>query len=167
MAKFLAVFNVVAAGASIAGLYLVIRPDLIPSQSYYKNLIILFIFAVTILMSTYVLFVPDNPIERNVRSKMQLYYINSGSTWGSVEKIGIQTGTVELDRAHEATVKFHPPYIDAPDVELIFESGDDTVKGGAAKVTPHQAIFSTGERIYSSEKAVFTWIARGKPLNRW
>lgn len=154
MAKLFALFNVLAGGASIAGLCLTL-------QFGYRNYGLLSIFVLTALMSTYVLFVPANKIEQNVRSKIERYLSPDGGA------LAIQRGEIELDMSSIKDVEFDLPFVSEPKVELIFKSGSQRVLANIdTTATPHAAKFRPKQIISSSDRATFTWVARGRPLEK-
>jgi len=155
LAKFVAVFNVVAGGASIAGLYLTFH-------SGYKNYGMLAIFGLTAAMSAYVLFVPDTRVEQNVRSKIERYLAPDGSG-----ELVFQRGEIELDTSTLKQIEFNLPFVAPPEIELIFRSGSENVGPNVVtKATANAAAFSPRIVTYSSDRAVFTWLAKGTPLKR-
>ena len=159
MFKLLTVFNVLAGGASIAGLFLAVRPGDIGYG-------LVSIFAVTLVLTLYVLLVPGNRLERNVRSKVESY-----EPIGDSGNLVIQRGEVVIETAGGSpAVEFHEPFAEPPKVELIFVEG--FVEGYNApnseivRVTEHQFVFGRSPDIWPRKKARFTWVARGIPLKK-
>jgi hypothetical protein len=152
MVKFLAILNLAAGGASIAGLYLALHLG-------HGSFALSVIFAVALVGAAYVLFVPGNKLERNLRSKVENY-----ESRGHPGRLVIQRGEVEIDTSGDQAIEFHEPFAERPNVELIFKSGSRAVEPKVWVVTEHQATFRPKAISWPAQRALFTWVARGNPL---
>lgn len=79
MPKILTIFNLVAGGASIAGLYVSLF-----TQNH--SWILLVFFVITAALCAYVLFVPGNPLETNVENKLINYKSIPNSNQIAIQK---------------------------------------------------------------------------------
>ena len=110
--KSLAIFNVVAGGASIAGFVLTATTNL-----PHAHLVLEIVFGISLLLSLYVLLVPETPLEKNVRSKIERYSLPvQGSKPETVE---IQRGDFSIIGFGPVSVEFESSFSTAPDVEII------------------------------------------------
>ena len=97
-AKVLAIFNLLAGAASLAGLWLIL-----PSDSVHPALIA--IFAVTLLLVLYVLLVPGSAVEQNVAAKLERFRKEETG-----EGLVVQRGTFTIREYGPVTVEFYQPF---------------------------------------------------------
>jgi len=150
VAKFLTVFNLVAGGASIGGLYVTLALE-------YQTSVIAIVFLIVAIICGYVLLVPNTFLERNVRSKLERYRDPRDGS-----EILIQRGTFSIEGSGSVAVEFPQPFADRPTVEVIRDRGKG-VPPGVENVTSHQAVF---RRSLGEGRQVFSWVARGVALQR-
>jgi hypothetical protein len=153
--KLLTVLNILAGGASIAGFILTFRRG-------DFDFTLGSIFAFTLALVFYVLFVPGNRLERNVRAKVELY-----DPIGDWENLIIQRGEIEIETDGSSTsVEFYEPFAEPPKVELIFIKGNQQLKSEIALVTNHQFVLGHSVNRWPKEKAFYKWVASGFPLKK-
>jgi hypothetical protein len=154
LGRLLAVFNVIAGGASIIGLYITAYTD-------YKSWVIGLIFAITIIFVAYVLFVPSNRIEANVSAKLQRFQSPNGI--GTVTKVQDEF----LVRGNERKeIPFPHPFKEVPQVELIKLSRDEWVAHSVSNITVHKFVVIANSSLFSSREVRYRWIATGTLLPR-
>lgn len=153
MARLLAIFNVIAGGASIAGLYVTLFTN-------YDSGVLIALFALTAVFCAYVLFVPGNRVERNVASKLKHYrYPKSGDT------VSIQQGEFTIEQNNLLPIPFPHPFAAPPAVELIKLDGHRAAAVSVATVTPHKFEIESASQILSYYRPKYRWIAKGTILN--
>lgn len=152
MGRLLAVFNVIAGGASIVGLY-------ITAFTEYRSWILAVIFAVTAIFVAYVLFVPGNRIEANVTAKLQTYQAPDGL--GTVVKLHDE---FSVGGYAWREIPFPHPFKEPPHVELIKLSGPGSVAHSVSQVTVHKFVVTAHPNARTIEAATYRWIATGTLL---
>ncbi|WP_313101932.1 hypothetical protein [Stutzerimonas nitrititolerans] len=151
MAKFFALFNIIASAASIAGFFLAI-------QLANRNIWIAAAFAIAFLMCCYVLFVPSTKIENNVAGKLRHFRTHGGGS-PSTE----QTGEFSISAAGPTRIKFHTPFSSPPAVEAIHLPG----KSGPLPTTLNVTVTGAEFRFHSystGSSRTFQWVAFGDAL---
>ena len=151
MAKFLALFNIAASAASIAGFFLALNLA-------NKNIWIALAFAAAFLMSFYVLFIPSNPIEKNVAQKLR-HFKKHGASGSSTE----QVGEFKIHERGPTRIKFHRPFSSPPAVEAIHLPGKSGPLPSPSKVTVTGAEFYFHTYTNGITKT-FQWVAFGDAL---
>lgn len=158
MAKLLAVFNILAGAASLIGLVV----QYTSSSSNWPTAILLPLYLVTLVLCIYVLFVPGNSIEKNVRSKVELYRDKGETTFEG--NVMIQRGTVTFFGG-KATIEFERPFKGKPEVTIINnkERGFAGPNIQLVSVNGQVAVF---RQVYSHNllPTRYKWVARGEPL---
>lgn len=149
MGKLLAVFNVIAGGASIVGLYITAFTD-------YRSWVLAVIFAVTAIFVGYVLFVPGNRIEANVSEKLKHYHAPDGN--GLLTKVQDE---FDIGAFETKEVPFPHPFTFAPQVELIKLSGPTEIHLVVKEITPHKLVVRHARLAITSGRAKYRWIATG------
>jgi hypothetical protein len=152
LGRLLAVFNIVAGGASIVGLYITAFTD-------YRSWILAVLFLVTAVFVAYVLFVPGNRIEANVSAKLQNYQSPDG--FGTVTKLHDEFVVGGLSWKE---IPFPYPFKVVPQVELIKLSGPGSVSHSVSEITVHKFVIVAHPKTLSSEEARYRWIATGALL---
>ena len=153
MARLLATFNVIAGGASIAGLYATLVTP-------YDLTWLIALFALTAAFCAYVLFVPGNQVERNVASKLKHYrYPKSGDT------VAIQQGEFTIEQNNLLPIPFPHPFAASPAVELIKLGGHREASVSVAAVTPHKFEIESNSLMLSHYRPKYRWVAKGTLLD--
>lgn len=145
-------FNVVAGGASIAGLY-------ITAFTAYRSWILVCLFLLTAVFVAYVLFVPANRIEANVSGKLQNYQSPDGL--GTVTKLHDEFVVEGLSWKE---IPFPFPFKEVPHVELIKLSGPGSVRHSVSEITVHKFVVAAHPQTLSNVEARYRWIATGALL---
>ncbi|MEZ4396507.1 MAG: hypothetical protein R3C71_06335 [Candidatus Krumholzibacteriia bacterium] len=153
MAKFLTIFNLVAGTASIGGLLVALSVEQFQAAMWI-------LFAFVFSMSAYVLLVPTNPLERNVRAKLERYRHPDGS--GAVT---IQRGKLTIRSFEPVGVEFCVPFAEPPEVELISNRKASHSPPEITSVFRHQAVFQYSVSA-PGDPQEFSWVARGVVLLR-
>ncbi|MCW5649572.1 MAG: hypothetical protein KIS62_07505 [Ramlibacter sp.] len=153
MGRLLAVFNVIAGGASIVGLYITAFTD-------YRSWILAVIFAVTAVFVGYVLFVPGNRLEANVSAKLQNYEAPNGD--GIITKLHDEFVIGGFGEWKE--IPFPHPFKEPPEVELIKLAGPGSIVLAVHEVTPHKLVVANAREARTTERATYRWVATGKLL---
>jgi hypothetical protein len=164
MAKLLALFNILAGTASIAGLYLTMvtkAGNNVPEVATYDHRVLLLLFIVTLGFCAYVLFVPGNRIERNVGAKLKHFrYPQSGDT------VAFQEDEFTYKSGAMLPIQFPHPFAAPPTIELIKIGGHPNFELKVIKVTPHHFEIECTCEIYSAHGPDrYRWIAKGKLLD--
>jgi hypothetical protein len=164
LALSLAVFNIVACAASIAGLYLAlvtVAGHTVPAFGEYDQRVLVILFVVTLVFSVYVLFVPANPIERNVRAKLKHYkYPLSGTV------VSLQGDEFTHKPEAMLPIPFPHPFAAPPKVELIQIGGDPKYKVDVGNITTFQFEVVCMQQIMSLlGPGRYRWIATGTLLD--
>jgi hypothetical protein len=153
LGRLFAVFNVLAGGASIAGLYITAFTD-------YNSWILAVVFLATAVFVGYVLFIPGNRITANVTAKLQKYQSPDG------------LGTVTMLRDEFVVagyswkeIPFPHPFKEPPQVELVKLSGSSYVAHSVAEVTVHKFVVVAHPETQSTGDAQYRWIAMGTLLS--
>ena len=153
IALAIAVFNVIAGGASMAGLYITASSDDI-------SLVTGGIFILTIILSAYILFVPYNPIEFNIREKLQHYMSPDGS--GTMTKL---LGTFQPKGHAPVDIPFPYPFESKPEVELMQITESSFSRYELGDITPHKfSLKPIG--LTSFDRPCYRWVATGKLLRK-
>lgn len=151
MAKILAIFNIAAAAASIAGLLLAIQLE-------GRNWLIALAFASALILCLYVLFVPANKIEKNIAAKLR-YFKNLGTGKTSA----VQRGEFSISDGGPTRIEFHQPFSAPPSVEVMHISG----KSGVLPTVSNVSVLGAEFRFHSYSAGfskTFLWVALGEPL---
>ena len=151
MAKLLAVFNLIAGAASIIGLA-------VSLQMERTHPLVVGTFIVTLALTAYVLFVPGNPIERNVGAKLEVFRDGDGGS-----ELLVQRGTFNIQEYGPATVEFYQPFADVPKVEVLHYKPSNEQRPYVSTVTNVHVEFSRASYGGKTPNR-FSWIARGKPM---
>lgn len=160
MATFLTIFNVIAGAASILGLVGMLLG--IASRGFRQFFGIL--FALVVLLSVYVLLVPESWLESNVASKISYY--RSPTETEIRDRVLIQRGEFSFSDYGPFAIEFPVPFRSAPSVEIVNYRGYRNAPH-LNEVTAHQAVFtrsSSGGTLLPENLKRFRWIARGTPL---
>jgi hypothetical protein len=155
LGRLLAVFNVVAGGASIVGLYITAFTD-------YRSWVLAVIFVTTAVLAGYVLFVPGNRLEANVRAKLQNYEAPEGN--GIITKLHDDFVIGGFGEWKE--IPFPYPFREPPEVELIKLSGPGEIVLAVHEVTRHKVVVSNARPAVTAERATYRWVATGTLLSR-
>lgn len=146
MAKFLTIFNIFAGGASIAGV--------IYSLTTKIDYLFYIPFIVTLLLSIYVLLVPNTFLERNVKSKIRVFN----------EKVKPQlidqSGEFSIRTQGTATIEFPKPFSSIPEIEIINFKNNRYIPN-IDKVTIYQVTLIDSSINFLGEVQTYKWIAKG------
>ena len=151
MAKLLAVFNLIASAVSIIGFAFFLQME-------RTHPVVIVTFVVTVLLTVYVLFVPGNPIERNVAAKLEVFRAGDGGS-----ELLVQRGTFDIQGVGPATVEFYQPFADEPKVEVLHYKPSNEGRPYVSKVTNVHVEFSRMSYGGGTPNR-FSWVARGKPM---
>ena len=160
MIKFLTIFNLIAGGASIVGLYIATNSPQDPLLMY----IFIGVFGIAILLSGYILFIPNTKLERNVASKVIKYRTPSSEESKSI--LSIQRGEFTINQWGPTAVEFYEPFVSPPQVEVINDRGYDTVTPSVTRVTEHHAVFKRESISAPGQSENYRWVARGTCLEK-
>ena len=155
-ARLLTLFNLLAGGASMAGLW-------ISLQIGYTGAALLMISLITLFVTGYVLFVPGTSFEQNVRSKTEVYSVPANV---DAAELHMQRGEVAIQWAHPKAVRFPAPFAEPPHVEIIDTNGHLCVPV-PEKITIHQFVAAPPYTLSDASKVcVYEWVAEGRLLSR-
>jgi len=152
MAKFLAVFNVVAGGASVIGLYVTLLTP-------YNSTVLAVLFALTLALCVYVLFVPGNRLESNVESHMRTF-----REPGTGNVVAVQRGEFKTKGRDIFPVEFPQPFTEPPTVELVKLGGHEDVRLRVRRVTELMFEVENPTMVLSHYESKYRWLAKGSVL---
>jgi hypothetical protein len=151
MAKLIAVFGIFASAASIAGFFLAL-------QFESRNELAAVAFVLALGMILYVLTVPANRVERNVKSRLQHFKNPAGDRTSTVQR-----GEFSIADGGPTRIEFHQPFNSLPCVEVVHTPGRSGKLPTVSNISEIGAEFHFHS--YTSGFAkTFVWVAHGDAL---
>jgi hypothetical protein len=160
MIKLLTIFNLLAGGASIAGLYVSVTGPADPRVTYA----LVGVFGVALALSAYVLLIPGTQLEQNVGSKLLRY--RAPSSVGPDADLVIQRGEFTISGWGPVAIEFHEPFVVPPRVEVINYRGYTTVTPSVVQLTEQHAVFKRENPLAPGQAENYRWAARGICLEK-
>jgi hypothetical protein len=152
MSKIFALFNIFAGCASLLGLIITIHNS-------YLDILKPPLYVLTAVLSFYVLFVPNNRVQKNVDDKLRVYRHPERTE----EKLYVQKGVFEIDGGQTMSVEFPLPFANPPKVHIISNQNAKAYPPIIEEVTRYDVSFYCDSGL-ATIKQRFTWVAEGKLL---
>jgi hypothetical protein len=112
-------------------------------------------FAICLLLSIFVLLVPENIFEKNIKSKIRVYDPDATPI------VGDQMGKFTIYDTTSLEIEFEIPFTEIPSVQIInFEGHARDLIPTVSNVTIYKATVSRKDSTPWGKK--FKWVARGK-----
>ncbi|MBD3341541.1 MAG: hypothetical protein GF353_20725 [Candidatus Lokiarchaeota archaeon] len=159
MTTFLTIFNLFSGTASIVGFAYVFTKK--NKERFIK--ICKIAFVITTILSIYVLFVPGNYFKNNVNSKIHYYSLKQAND------TLIQEGSFSFSGFGPYAIKFHKPFAEKPEVEIINVNGYSH-EPSVSQITEHKVVFkrySSGPSLIPDSFQKYIWVAKGKPYSKY
>ena len=152
MAQVLVIFNLLAGCSSIVGLYVTLFTD-------YQSWVLVALFGITGFLVIYVLLVPENRLESNVRAKLIHYQNPAGRGHFSLQQGEFMVQADELN-----AIAFPRPFASPPSVELLQLGGSVDNVLEVQEATQHQLRLRYRSKSKNGDRTFYRWIAKGALL---